>query len=108
MTRARSCTACPDNLAVYSDRGDSFNVGGGWRRWRGGPGGGAGAPGGGGRGGGPGARATGRGTPDDPDVVQGRPANEGTEPPATPPDGAAAAGGGAATRSPRRPSCGRA
>jgi hypothetical protein len=81
----------PDNLAVYSDRGDSFNVGGGGGR--GGPGGG-GAAGGGGRGGGPGPRATGRGTPDDPDVVQGRPLNEGTEPPSTPPDGAAPAGGG--------------
>jgi hypothetical protein len=32
----------------------------------------------GGRGGGRGARPTGRGTPDDPDVVQGRPALEGT------------------------------
>ena len=69
----------PDNLAVYSDRGDSFNVGGagggrgGRRRRR------AARRGGGGRGGGPGARATGRGTPDDPDVVQGRPANEGTD-----------------------------
>ncbi|MEO5895247.1 MAG: M14 family zinc carboxypeptidase [Vicinamibacterales bacterium] len=68
-----------DNLAMYSDSGGSFsvsaNVGGGGR----GAGGGGGAPaGGGGRGGGPGARATGRGTPDDPDVVQGRPANEGT------------------------------
>ncbi len=83
----------PDNLAVYSDRGDSFNVGGAGGG-RGGPGGGAGAPGGGGRGGGPGVRATGRGTPDDPDVVQGRPANEGTDPPSTPPDGAAPAAGG--------------
>ncbi len=84
----------PDNLAVYSDRGDSFNVGGGGR---GGPGGGGGgAAGGTGRGGGPGARATGRGTPDDPDVVQGRPANEGTEPPAgAPAEGAGGAAGGA-------------
>jgi len=54
----------PDNLAIYTDDGGSFNVsamrgGGGGRR---------------GGGGGGGARATGRGTPDDPDVVQGRPA----------------------------------
>ncbi|MFI5178827.1 MAG: hypothetical protein ACHQO8_09695, partial [Vicinamibacterales bacterium] len=55
---------------------------------------GGGGAAGGGRGGGPGARATGRGTPDVPDVVQGRPANEGTEPPpSTPPDGANPAGG---------------
>ena len=69
----------PDNLAMYSDSGDTFAVsataGGGGR---GAGGGGGGAPGGG-RGGGPGGnRPTGRGTPDDPDVVQGRPANEGT------------------------------
>jgi hypothetical protein len=69
----------PDNLAMYSDSGDYFSVsataGGGGR----GGGGGGGAAPGGGRGGGPGGnRATGRGTPDDPDVVQGRPANEGT------------------------------
>ena len=67
----------PDNLAVYSDAGETFSVsatsGGGGR---GAGGGGGGAPGGG-RGGGPG-RPTGRGTPDDPDVVQGRPAYEGT------------------------------
>jgi hypothetical protein len=52
-----------DNLAVYSDSGASFSVN-------------AGAGGGGGRGGGAGggARPTGRGTPDDPDVAQGRPA----------------------------------
>jgi hypothetical protein len=69
----------PDNLAVYSDSGESFsvsaNVGSGGR------GGGAagGGVGGGGRGGGPGGgRPTGRGTPDDPDVVQGRPAQEGS------------------------------
>ncbi|MEO8077467.1 MAG: hypothetical protein ABI818_14150, partial [Acidobacteriota bacterium] len=38
-----------------------------------------------GRGGGPGAsRATGRGTPDDPDVVQGRPPSEGTNLPPLP------------------------
>jgi uncharacterized membrane protein YgcG len=69
----------PDNLAMYSNSGDAFavsaTVGGGGR-------GGGGAPpaaAGGGRGGGGGAsRATGRGTADDPDVVQGRPALEGT------------------------------
>ena len=68
----------PDNLAVYSDAGETFSVsataGGGGR-------------GGGGGGGGArrrrsrrraGGRPTGRGTPDDPDVVQGRPADEGT------------------------------
>ncbi len=67
----------PDNLAMYSDDGGAFSVsataGGGGR---GAGGGGGGAPGGG-RGGGPGGgRPTGRGTPDDPDVVQGRPADE--------------------------------
>jgi hypothetical protein len=67
----------PDNLAVYSDRGEWLNAGGGGRGGRGGGGGGFG--GGGGRGGGPGARATGRGTPDDPDVIQGRPANEASD-----------------------------
>ncbi|HEX9369122.1 MAG TPA: hypothetical protein VF921_21005, partial [Vicinamibacterales bacterium] len=70
----------PDSLAVYSDAGESFGVsataGGGGGRGGGG-GGGGGAPGGG-RGGGAGGRPTGRGTPDDPDVVQGRPADEGT------------------------------
>ena len=76
----------PDNLAVYSDAGGSFSVSataGG----RGG-GGGGGAAAAGGRGGGPGARATGRGTPDDPDVPQGRPAldprNERPTPPTAP------------------------
>jgi hypothetical protein len=58
-----------DNLAVYSDSGDSFSVsasaGGGGR---------GGGGGGGGRGGGAGPRATGRGLPDDPDQPQGRPA----------------------------------
>jgi hypothetical protein len=60
-----------DNLAVYSDSGASFSVSaqsGG----RGGGGGGGGAAAGG-RGGGPGPRATGRGTPDDPDQTQGFP-----------------------------------
>ena len=50
----------PDNLAVYSEDGETFGV----SSSRGGRGGGGGGntPG----------RATGRGTPDDPDVVQGR------------------------------------
>ncbi len=74
----------PDNLAVYSDNGDSFSV--------------SATVGGGGRGGGGGggggrrrprrrraSRPTGRGTPDDPDVVQGRPAYEGTNLPPEPP-----------------------
>jgi hypothetical protein len=69
----------PDNLAMYSDSGAAFTVsataGGGGR---GGGGGGGGAPGGG-RGGGPGGnRPTGRGTPDDPDAVQGMPAHQAT------------------------------
>ena len=69
----------PDNLAMYSDSGAAFTVsataGGGGR---GGGGGGGGAPGGG-RGGGPGGnRPTGRGTPDDPDTVQGMPAHQAT------------------------------
>ena len=51
-----------DSLAVYSESGASFSVS-------------AGGGGGGGRGGGPGGqRPTGRGTPDDPDIAQGRPA----------------------------------
>lgn len=63
----------PDNLAVYSSDGMTLSV----TNQRGGRvgGGGGGAPGGGaggGRGGG-GARATGRGTADDADVVQGMP-----------------------------------
>jgi zinc carboxypeptidase len=62
----------PDHLAVYSDSGDTFtvsaNVGGGSRARE------AAAP-----------RATGRGTPDDPDVVQGRPSDEGTNLSALPP-----------------------
>ena len=70
----------PDNLAMYSDSGDYFtvssSVGGGGR---GGGGGAAAAAAGGGRGGGGrGGRPTGRGTPDDPDSVQGRPAYEGS------------------------------
>ena len=62
----------PDNLAVYSDSGGSFSVSataGG----RGGGGGGGAAAAAGGRGGGAGPRATGRGTPDDPDQAQGMP-----------------------------------
>jgi hypothetical protein len=52
-----------DGLAVYSDGGESFSVTAG-----------AGGGGRGGRGGN--QRGTGRGTPDDPDSVQGRPALE--------------------------------
>jgi hypothetical protein len=66
----------PDNLAMYSADGMSLGVsntrGGGGRGGAGGGGGGGGGRGGGGA---P-ARATGRGTPDDADVVQGRPAME--------------------------------
>ncbi|HEY4319710.1 MAG TPA: M14 family zinc carboxypeptidase [Gemmatimonadales bacterium] len=82
----------PTSLAVYSDRGESFNVGGGGGGGRGGGGGG----GGGGRGGAAASsRATGRGTPDDPDVVQGRPAGEGNEVlPPLPGDSANAGGRG--------------
>jgi hypothetical protein len=67
----------PDHLAMYSDSGESFSVStsvGG--AGRGGGGAGTGAAGGG-RGGGAG-RPTGRGTPDDPDVVQGRAPIEGS------------------------------
>ena len=70
----------PDNLAVYSNSGASFNAAAPGGRGGAAAGGPVGAtPGTGGRGGGPGARATGRGTPDDPDVIQGRPAQIGTE-----------------------------
>jgi hypothetical protein len=73
----------PDNLAMYSSNGACFSVSATAGGGGGGRGGGGGAPAaaaaGGGRGGGPGgSRATGRGTPDDPDVVQGRPVLEGT------------------------------
>ena len=72
-----------DSLAVFSDHGMNLSVsnqrggraGGGAGGGRGGGGGGAGGggvAGAGGRGGGGGSRPTGRGTPDDPDVVQGR------------------------------------
>ncbi len=81
----------PTNLAVYSERGESFSAGGGGGGRGGGGGGGAA---GGGRGGGAPTRATGRGTPDDPDVVQGRPAGEGTEVmPPLPTDSTAGRGG---------------
>ncbi len=60
----------PDNLAMYSDAGGSFSVSATMGGGRGGGGGGGAA--GGGRGGAP-ARATGRGTPDDPDQPQGMP-----------------------------------
>jgi hypothetical protein len=77
----------PDNLAMYSDSGESFsvsaNVGGGGRATGSGAQNAAGGAGGG-RDGGPGARPTGRGTPDDPDVVQGRAAVEGTNLPPLP------------------------
>ena len=85
----------PDNLAIYSDAGETFSVsataGGGGR---GGGGGGGGGAAGGGRGGGAGGRPTGRGTPDDPDVVQGRAVGRRHEPDAacrTPSAGAALA-----------------
>ncbi|MEP6781985.1 MAG: hypothetical protein ABJC26_18950, partial [Gemmatimonadaceae bacterium] len=55
-----------DNLAVFSSDGMSLGVSNSRGSGRGGGGGG-------GRGGAGGARVTGRGTPDDPDVVQGRP-----------------------------------
>lgn len=66
-----------DNLAVYSSNGMTLSVSNqrGGRVGGGGVGGAASAGGGGGgRGGGAGARATGRGTAEDADVVQGRPA----------------------------------
>lgn len=82
----------PTNLAVYSDRGGSFSIGGGAGGGRGG-GGAAGGGGGAGRQGGAGpTRATGRGTPTDPDVVQGRPADLGAAALNAPAD--ANAGGG--------------
>ncbi len=72
-----------DNLAMYSNGGDSFSVSAtagaaGGRGGMGGPP--AGAPTG--RGGA--SRSTGRGTQDDPDTVQGRPAYEGTNLPPVP------------------------
>ncbi len=65
-----------DNLAVYSDNGGTFSVSANTGGGRGG--GGGGGAGGGGRGGGAASRPTGRGTPDDVDTVQGRPAYEGS------------------------------
>jgi hypothetical protein len=73
----------PDSLAMYSNRGDSFSVNVGVGGGRGGPGGG-GAGAGGGRGGGAG-RPTGRGTPDDIDTPQGRPALDPKNDRPTPP-----------------------
>ncbi len=64
----------PDNLAVFSKSGEWLTVSNQRGGARGGGGGGGGG-GFGGRGGGGVARATGRGTPDDPDVPQGRPAS---------------------------------
>ncbi len=66
-----------DGISAFTDQGESFSVSssriaGG----RGGFGGGGGGGGGGGRGGGGANRETGRGTPDDVDEVQGRPALE--------------------------------
>ncbi len=61
-----------DNLAVYTSDGMTLSVSN-QRGGRVGGGGGGGAPAGGGRGGGGGARATGRGTAEDADIVQGRP-----------------------------------
>jgi zinc carboxypeptidase len=58
-----------DSLAVYSSGGETFGVSNS-------RGGGRGGGGGGGRGGGGGNRPTGRGTPDDQDTPQGRPALE--------------------------------
>ena len=76
----------PDNLAMYSSNGSCFSVsatqGGGGGR--GGGGGGGGEAPAGGRGGAAGGRPTGRGTPDDPDIVQGRPILEGTNLPPLP------------------------
>ena len=70
----------PDNLAMYSNGGDYLTVsatagGGGRGGFGGAPPAGAAA---GGRAGAGGGRPTGRGTPDDPDVVQGRLAYVGT------------------------------
>jgi hypothetical protein len=71
----------PDNLAMYSNNGAFFSVSataGGGGRGGGMPPAGA-LPAAGGRGGGAGGgRPTGRGTPDDPDIVQGRPPLEGS------------------------------
>jgi len=64
-----------DGISAYTDGGESFSVSA--SRVAGGRGGGGGGGGGaGGRGGGGANRETGRGTPDDIDEVQGRPALE--------------------------------
>jgi uncharacterized membrane protein YgcG len=65
-----------DGISAYTDGGESFSVSA--SRIAGGRGGGGGGGGGGagGRGGGGANRETGRGTPDDHDEVQGRPALE--------------------------------
>jgi hypothetical protein len=64
----------PDSLAVFTKTGQWLTVSN--QRTGGGARGGGGGGGFGGRGGGGGAaRATGRGTPDDPDIPQGRPAS---------------------------------
>jgi hypothetical protein len=65
-----------DGVSAYTDGGESFSVSA--QRIAGGRGGGGGGGGGGagGRGGGGANRETGRGTPDDIDEVQGRPALE--------------------------------
>ncbi|HEY2164375.1 MAG TPA: hypothetical protein VGH04_10305, partial [Gemmatimonadaceae bacterium] len=65
-----------DGVSAYTDGGESFSVSA--SRIAGGRGGGGGGGGGGagGRGGGGANRETGRGTPDDVDEVQGRPALE--------------------------------
>lgn len=89
----------PTNLAVYSDRGGSFGIGGGGGG-RGGGGAGAGGGGGGRQGGAGPTRATGRGTPTDPDVVQGRPADLGAAAAAAPLDPNAVGRGGNAVPTP--------
>ena len=78
--RARSCTACPTTSPSTATRGESFSVSATAAAAAAAAAAvAAAARRGGGRGGGAGGRPTGRGTPDDPDVVQGRPADEGDE-----------------------------
>ena len=74
----------PDNLAMYSNSGDSFGVSA-TAGAAGGRGGMGAPPAGAASGRGGASRATGRGTQDDPDVVQGRPAYEATNLPPVPP-----------------------
>jgi hypothetical protein len=76
-----------DNLAMYSNRGDSFTVSAGVGGGRGAGGGGGAGAAGGGRGGGAG-RPTGRGTPDDADQPQGRPVLDPSNDRPTPPQAA--------------------